>query len=848
MREKWDKSSTLKEVPDGQPVAQKINFIYEPTYKPKLLLKSPSVRAIRNYNNLSIVDNSQNTYENLSFIPESGNVDVNTYDEAYTSTITSNDSKNSIFANNYDLYDYTTLRSSSAKTTLSNNGSELDSEKNEMGSTTKLVGSKMEMSCQTWFTHLETVLCTISLAAGFGNLYRLPQTTLLQGGLPFLVAYVVLTVLVGLPLLFLELGIGQLAQEGFIKSWRAVPFFKGVGYVKLLAGCLLGVYYPLYMGLSLYYIITISSSSVPFDKCATAKMGPTGYSADGQDGQQCLKKTFLESPFDDPTEYRNFVGILAVIWVIILILSIRRTKTFITSLSLLLFPVLGCLIALTVKAVFAEDEYKSLEKLNKDIDWSILQNAYIWYYAAIQVFFSTNVGFGTFVTNAGIIYNKINPLWIALCFFSVNLLFGVGSVIICYIFSGELDTIASKTGDITEVHLVALMYTIIVKSEDKNEAKIWAIVAYAGILLAGFISMATITYTLLKAITVQNRRRLKWWQTSIILCFVGLVLGAAVLLKSDLQIVRLLDHYIVGNLILISVIIEVFALIAFYGTENIKSDFEFMLGRILSKFWLILWCIVPLLLTAIFAWALIAPPAKGGITALEEDSVWVAGTGWGVVLTATVFIFVMGIYTITQQDGYTMVDKFKTSMKPSKNWGPKDPMLRHNWIQWRSKTKQGERDFTLKRRGTRDYTRSIKKSAKKANINSNQVVKNDQNQNVRVSNTSAEYVEPYYMENERPLALTNGRAGKKAKPLRLTSLVDSMDPPSPSFTINIRNTYDGFRTNINPLSRTHAVDIHDSSNSEGYGTFRKGPYIIPESHITHVCHRRYSQSEDATEL
>lgn len=170
---------------------------------------------------------------------------------------------------------------------------------------------------------------------------------------------------------------------------------------------------------------------------------------------------------------------------------------------------------------------------------------------------------------------------IALCFFSVNLLFGVGSVIICYIFSGELDTIASKTGDITEVHLVALMYTIIVKSEDRNEAKIWAIVAYAGILLAGFISMvslqlstfaefnvnfqATITYTLLKAITVQNRRRLKWWQTSIILCFVGLVLGAAVLLKSDLQIVRLLDHYIVGNLILISVIIEVFALIAFYG-------------------------------------------------------------------------------------------------------------------------------------------------------------------------------------------------------------------------------------------------------------------------------------------
>lgn len=105
------------------------------------------MRAIRNYQNLSIVDNNSQTYDNLNFIPESGNVDLNTYEEAYTSTITSNDSKNSIFPNTYDLYDYTTLGSASVKTAISNNGSELDSEKNDMGSTTKLVTSKMEMVC-----------------------------------------------------------------------------------------------------------------------------------------------------------------------------------------------------------------------------------------------------------------------------------------------------------------------------------------------------------------------------------------------------------------------------------------------------------------------------------------------------------------------------------------------------------------------------------------------------------------------------------------------------------------------------------------------------------------------------
>lgn len=70
-------------------------------------------------------------------------------------------------------------------------------------------------------------MCTISIASGLGNVYRLPQTVLREGGLPFLIAYIILSLLIGLPLLFLEIGVGQIVQEGFTKTWRAVPFFKG---------------------------------------------------------------------------------------------------------------------------------------------------------------------------------------------------------------------------------------------------------------------------------------------------------------------------------------------------------------------------------------------------------------------------------------------------------------------------------------------------------------------------------------------------------------------------------------------------------------------------------------------
>lgn len=91
----------------------------------------------------------------------------------------------------------------------------------------------MFQTCSTFFGHLETAICTISLAANFGNLYRLPQMIFSSGDeVPFLIVYTILSLFIGFPLLVLELGIGQIAQEGFVKMWRAVPFFKGNDITK----------------------------------------------------------------------------------------------------------------------------------------------------------------------------------------------------------------------------------------------------------------------------------------------------------------------------------------------------------------------------------------------------------------------------------------------------------------------------------------------------------------------------------------------------------------------------------------------------------------------------------------
>lgn len=87
--------------------------------------------------------------------------------------------------------------------------------------------------------------------------------------------------------------------------------------------------------------------------------------------------------------------------------------------------------------------------------------------------------------------------------------------------------------------------------------------------------------------------------------------------------------------------------------DRIKSDFEFIVGHILSKMWLLLWTVIPLLLAAIFSWAFITLPLEG---TNNQDPAWLYGIGYGIVLSASLFIFVIGYVIVRKQDGFTLKD------------------------------------------------------------------------------------------------------------------------------------------------------------------------------------------------
>jgi solute carrier family 6 (neurotransmitter transporter), invertebrate len=152
----------------------------------------------------------------------------------------------------------------------------------------------------------------------YANIVRFPRE-LERHGFAFLVPYLTLMLVVGVPIVLLEMALGQFLGQGSAHSWKASPFWKGASVVGRIGSWLGTIWVTMHMSLSLLYIGQMSFSSVPFTQCpSTVIQNSDGYEAVPVIGQECLEKTFLRPVW----EYSLSFGLLAIglvfLWVIIM--------------------------------------------------------------------------------------------------------------------------------------------------------------------------------------------------------------------------------------------------------------------------------------------------------------------------------------------------------------------------------------------------------------------------------------------------------------------------------------------------------------------------------------------------
>lgn len=128
-------------------------------------------------------------------------------------------------------------------------------------------GNSAYIKRQKWANSREFVLSCIGWSVGFGNIWRFPYLAYKNGGGAFLLPYFILLILIGKPMYFLEVAIGQFCNLGPFSVWKCFPLAKGIGVAMIIVTFIISISYNVLMAYTLYFLAQSFRSAIPWSGC-----------------------------------------------------------------------------------------------------------------------------------------------------------------------------------------------------------------------------------------------------------------------------------------------------------------------------------------------------------------------------------------------------------------------------------------------------------------------------------------------------------------------------------------------------------------------------------------------------
>uniref|UniRef100_A0A8C6E4M8 Transporter n=1 Tax=Moschus moschiferus TaxID=68415 RepID=A0A8C6E4M8_MOSMO len=484
----------------------------------------------------------------------------------------------------------------------------------------------MEQRRPLWATPLQFVFACISYAVGLGNVWRFPYLCQMYGGGSFLVPYVVMLVVEGMPLLYLELAVGQRMRQGSIGAWRTVsPYLSGVGVASVVVSFFLSMYYNVINAWAFWYLFHSFQDPLPWSVCPL-NGNRTGYVEECEKASSTqyfwYRKTLNISPSIQESGAVQWEPALCLIlaWLVVYLCILRGTE--------------------------------STGKVEQ------LVNPKAWINAATQIFFSLGLGFGSLIAFASYnepsnncqkhaiivsIINSSTSIFASIVTFSIygfkatfNYESCLNKVILLltnsfdledgfltasnleqvkdYLASAhpskyskvfpqirncslesELETAVQGTG------LAFIVYTEAIKNMEVSQ--LWSVLYFFMLLLLGIGSMLGNTAAILTPLTDSKviSSYLPKEAISGLVCLTNCAIGLLFTMEAGSYWFDIFNDYAATLSLLLIVLVETVAVCYLYGLSRFESELKAMTGRALNWYWKAMWGgVSPLLIVSLF--------------------------------------------------------------------------------------------------------------------------------------------------------------------------------------------------------------------------------------------------------
>eukprot|EP00918_Siedleckia_nematoides_P103020 GHVU01224925.1.p1 GENE.GHVU01224925.1~~GHVU01224925.1.p1 ORF type:complete len:724 (+),score=77.36 GHVU01224925.1:298-2469(+) len=297
-----------------------------------------------------------------------------------------------------------------------------------------------------WSSNVAFVFAAIGSAVGLGNLWRFPNQVYSNGGAAFLIPYFLLLLTLGVPLLSLEIAIGQFFQGAAVKAMGKLHRrFWGLGLTSVLLQFVIVCYYNLLICWALIYLVNVGPNPLPWgtsdaeaaqcgtaiakDTCnafvACAWKEPTGLAPYCK--ADVLKKA--DAFYNDHCNigknatFSNFSPwiLLAMLftWAVIFFALVFGARVLGYLMYIMMTIPTIVIIILVIVGATLPGAGEGVKQFIGRVDWTAFQRGAIWSNAASQVMFTLSICGGVMIVYAS--YNPRNSNTVALNIWAITI-------------------------------------------------------------------------------------------------------------------------------------------------------------------------------------------------------------------------------------------------------------------------------------------------------------------------------------------------------------------------------------------------------------------------------------------
>ncbi|XP_061113231.1 sodium- and chloride-dependent creatine transporter 1 isoform X2 [Conger conger] len=465
---------------------------------------------------------------------------------------------------------------------------------------------------ETWTRQMDFIMSCVGFAVGLGNVWRFPYLCYKNGGGVFLIPYMLIVFVGGIPIFFLEIALGQFMKAGSINVWNIAPLFKGLGYASMVIVFFCNTYYIMVLTWGFYYFIKSFNATLPWSTCNNPWNSESCIEIFRQD--DCLNGTIGNSSFGNLTceeladgrspiieFWENKVLDIsdgldqpgAINWELMLCLlavwfmvyfcvwkGVKSTGKIVYFTATFPYVVL---IILLVRGVTLPGAYDGIMYYVKP-DWSKLGEAQVWIDAGTQVFFSYAIGLGALTALGS--YNRFNND----CYkdaFMLALINSGTSFFAGFVVFSILGFMASEQGvDISKVAesgpgLAFIAYPKAVSM--MPVAPLWAALFFFMLLLLGldsqFVGVEGFVTGILDLFPGKYYMRYRREIAVAICCSLCFIIDLSMVTQGGMYVFQLFDYYSASGMTLLwQTFWECLVVSWVYGADRFMDDVARMIG------------------------------------------------------------------------------------------------------------------------------------------------------------------------------------------------------------------------------------------------------------------------------